>query len=228
VETANAVVRLNLDTNALLGSFGVSKPKKLPQHCEESVEHGTPEYLAEKIRYTLGGIDLDPASSRLANRVIRARRIYTKHSNGLDKPWLGRVYVNPPGGALERKAPLRERHYGGRLYANPASLSRAAIWWAKLVQEFRRGRADEAVFMGFTLEIMRSAQNAAACQPCDYAWCVPRQRIRYDDISGKERVPTTKPPHANMIVLMWRTEETLARFAEAFASVGRCFRGYSL
>ena len=207
----------------------VEPPKaRLVQHSAESVEHGTPEYLATKIRYSLGGIDMDPASSRLANQVIRARRIYTKSSNGLDKPWLGRVYLNPPGGALARNAPSRERHFGKRLYASPAALSRAAIWWAKLVQEFRRGRTDESIFMGFTLEIMRSAQNSSAWQPCDYAWCVPRRRIPYDDISGKVRVPTAKPPHANMIVLLWRYEDTLARFVEAFASEGRCFRGQSL
>jgi hypothetical protein len=203
-------------------------PRPLPQHSAESVEHGTPEFLAEKIRLTLGGIDLDPASSRLANKVIRARRIYTKHSNGLDKPWFGRVYLNPPGGDVRGRGMRRERHFGGGLYCSPTAMSRAAIWWAKLVYEFQRERTDEAMFMGFTLEIQRSAQNATGPQPSEFAYCIPRRRIRYDDISGPERVPTSKPPHANIIVLMSRTDETLRRFVEHFHTVGRCFRGEAL
>lgn len=48
----------------------------------------------------LGGIDLDPASSALANRTVEATTYYTINDDGLDQPWSGRVWLNPPYGRL--------------------------------------------------------------------------------------------------------------------------------
>ena len=44
----------------------------------------------------LGDIDLDPASTDDANRVIKAAQIFTTDDNGLVQPWDGRVWMNPP------------------------------------------------------------------------------------------------------------------------------------
>lgn len=56
----------------------------------------TPEWVIEKVNRVLGGIDLDPATTAKANGVVKAKRIYTKRENGLNQPWAGRVYLNPP------------------------------------------------------------------------------------------------------------------------------------
>jgi hypothetical protein len=48
-------------------------------------------------RNTLGGkFDLDPASCAEANKIIRAKRFFTKAENGLSHPWPGNVWCNPP------------------------------------------------------------------------------------------------------------------------------------
>jgi ParB family chromosome partitioning protein len=54
-----------------------------------------PQYL-EAARRVMGGIDLDPASSDLAQELVQATVYYTKDDDGLTRPWSGRVWMNPP------------------------------------------------------------------------------------------------------------------------------------
>lgn len=56
----------------------------------------TPPEFIEAAREVMGEIDLDPASSEIANRIVRANTFYTKQDDGLEKPWYGRVWMNPP------------------------------------------------------------------------------------------------------------------------------------
>jgi len=49
------------------------------------------------VRRALGGpITLDPASCLAANTVVGAEAFYDKEHSGLERPWYGDVYINPP------------------------------------------------------------------------------------------------------------------------------------
>lgn len=64
----------------------------------ESAKDGKDEWLTPpEIIKALGEFDLDPASP--VNRPWpTAANHYTVHDNGLIKPWVGRVWMNPPYG----------------------------------------------------------------------------------------------------------------------------------
>ena len=73
--------------------------KRLNPHVSANTgeyEWYTPPDIVEAARLTLGTIDLDPATSDEAQKVVQATRYYTQQDDGLSKEWTGRVFLNPP------------------------------------------------------------------------------------------------------------------------------------
>jgi phage N-6-adenine-methyltransferase len=62
----------------------------------DSDEWYTPPDDIELVRQVLGGIDLDVATCEHAQKVVQAKRFFTKAENGQAKRWHGRVFCNPP------------------------------------------------------------------------------------------------------------------------------------
>jgi len=56
----------------------------------------TPKPYIEAARAVMGTIDLDPASSQEANKIVKAEAIHTAEDNGLKQDWAGRLWLNPP------------------------------------------------------------------------------------------------------------------------------------
>ena len=59
-------------------------------------ESYTPDEYIKSARKVLGGIDLDPASNKLAQKVVKAKEYFTDAEDGTKQSWHGRVFLNPP------------------------------------------------------------------------------------------------------------------------------------
>lgn len=57
-------------------------------------ERYTPDWVLDLVVSALGGIDLDPCAD--PQRRVQATQHFTKTDNGLEQPWKGRVFLNPP------------------------------------------------------------------------------------------------------------------------------------
>ena len=73
-----------------------AKNKTHVSHNSGENEWYTPSVYIESARNVLGDINLDPASSELAQSVINADNYYTAENDGLVQKWEGTVWMNPP------------------------------------------------------------------------------------------------------------------------------------
>lgn len=146
-------------------SFTPQAPQTPPPASKPHVSHNsgenewyTPSEYIEAAREVLGTIDLDPASSSIANERVKATSYFTKEDNGLAHEWHGNVWMNPP-------------------YAQPL----ISEFCEKVVEEFDGGRISAAIVLvnnATETRWFRQMTEAAT------AICFPTGRIKYLDSTG--------------------------------------------
>lgn len=128
----------------------------------ESVEWYTPAKYIEAAREVMGGIDLDPASSKQANETVKAKKYFTKEKDGLSQNWKGRLWLNPP-----------YRKEGGPFVE-------------KLIQGYVCGDVESAILL-----VNANSNDASWFWPLwDYTLCFTYGRINFYTIDKKENGPT--------------------------------------
>lgn len=108
----------------------------------------SPDFILDKAREVLGSIDLDPASSRIAQERVKAVNYFTAEDNGLLHEWYGKVWCNPPySAALIKKftAKFLEQYNNGNMpegimLTNSGTDTQWAIPLSKGVQAYTVGR----------------------------------------------------------------------------------------
>lgn len=127
----------------------------------ESPEWYTPAPYVEAARTLMGAIDIDPASNEIANKVVRATTYYTSKTNGLNKRWPGRIWLNPPYG-----------NDGPRFIA-------------RLIEQYQAGITTEAILL------VNANTEAGWFQPLyHYHVCFTNHRIRFYNERGSSHQPT--------------------------------------
>ena len=76
----------------------IQKQKKEPHvaHNAGDNEWYTPKKYIDIATKIMGKIDLDPASTSEANKIVKADLFYTEQENGLKQIWKGKIWMNPP------------------------------------------------------------------------------------------------------------------------------------
>lgn len=120
----------------------------------ESVEWFTPPFYVGLVRAVLEEIDLDPASHLVAQEWIKARN--ARFVEGMDSPWRGRVFCNPPYGKENGK-------------------SSQAVWSAFMAEQYRAGYMTEGVLLVNSTHGYKWYEELWANHPV----CCLRDRIRF-------------------------------------------------
>jgi ParB family chromosome partitioning protein len=121
----------------------------------------TPGWCVKAAVEAMGAIDLDPASSEIAQQTVGAARFFTEDDDGLEHPWHGRVFLNPPYAA-----------------------QKIVLFTEKLVAEHRSGRVTEAILLVNSSSETKWWQTAIGT--CS-ALCFPSRRIPFVDPQNPDR-----------------------------------------
>jgi len=152
----------------------------------------TPPAYIEAAREAMGGIDMDPASSELANTIVQAPVYYTAQTNGLNKKWAGRVWMNPP-----------------------YSKDLVHLFTTKLLEHLVGGDIDAACVL------VNNATDTGWCQPllksCN-AVCFPKGRVKFID---KEGNPSGAPLQGQAVFYFGADPDAFAAAFSGFGAVLR-------
>lgn len=191
----------------------------------------TPREYVNAARRVMGGIDLDPASSAKANRVVQAARYYgrpsskivgainglplvkVKNRGGLIPTWYGRVWMNHPFGTPERACSdnCTKITCQKRGYHIDTDMPGNADWIDKLVISYERGSVDQACCIVF------ASVSEQWFQPLlNYPICFPNGRVNYIDPETDE--PASGATKGSCIAYLGKN---VAGFIEEFSPLGR-------
>ena len=158
-------------------------------------ESYTPAEYIEAARVVLGAIDLDPASSAVAQETVQAAKWYGPDEDGLEQPWLGRVWLNPP-------------------YAYPT----VAEFIARLLQAHGVGEVPAAILLTNNNTDTRwwhgAADRAAAI-------CLTLGRINFYKATGE----ITQPTNGQSFFYFGEDPESFAKIFRKFGLIVAAVRG---
>jgi hypothetical protein len=151
-----------------------------------------PEYI-EAARCVMGTIDVDPASTKEANKTVKAKIFYDVQDDGLSKKWEGNVWMNPP-------------------YSQPLVAQFCDLFAEKYESnEIKQG----CVLINNATETSFAQHLMSLCS----AVCFPAGRIRFLDKDGRPGAPL----QGQMIIYFGNnTSQFIHQFSKFGVCLKRC------
>lgn len=106
----------------------------------------------------MSGIELDVASSKIANEYVEAEAFYTPSDDALNETeWFGNVYLFPPAGTYY----WNERQEKWRMTrgTSPTLTSSHDVWFRRLYREWYKQNIKQAVFFSNCPDMVRYDQR---------------------------------------------------------------------
>lgn len=171
----------------------------VPVVSSKSNEWYTPQVYIEAARAVMGGIDLDPASCAVANEIVQATTYYTKEQDGLQLPFYGRVWCNPPYGKINNRSTID-------------------LWVRKIIREYKSGHVEQAILLTTC-----DSDNGWFQLFWDYLICFSNHNVHFfKPVNGVIRKDSRSTQmFGTVFVYLGPREE---RFIEGFSQFGRIAR----
>lgn len=192
----------------LVTENGAMQSHQLINQTSGKTEYYTPPEIVRAARLTMGGIDLDPASSTAANfTVVGAKTFYSAPQHrvigkigglpllryadrgGLDRAWFGRVWLNHPFGSPQRACTTgcKKVTCVKRGYHVAHDLPGNEDWIGRLVDAYRCGAIEQACCITF------ASTSEAWFRPLkQFPMCLIDGRTNYIDPDGEATTGATK------------------------------------
>ncbi len=172
----------------------------------------TPISILEAAGKVLGHIELDPASDLIANKAVKAERIYTVEQDGFSQDWKAHtVWLNAPG---------RSRSKG--------KLITASEWYRKLHRLWRFNQVEHAIAMVYRagsigslgIDLLTDATICLTCSGVDNPIVNGSGRLSFETVEGDRRIAQTSNTQSSLIFLLSDRVEIQLSFVEHFSQFG--------
>ena len=182
----------------------------------EDAELITSRDLVNAANAVMGGIDLDVASSAVANEYVCAQQYYTPSQDGLNcQPWFGKVYLFPPSGCYFWDA--KNQRWKMTRASSPTLTSSHAVWFRRLYREWIAGEVEQGIYFTNCPDMIRYEQKIF-----DFPVCILRTApILLRRIKDEVKQHKTCTSFAVYLPPVNDSTAAIERFVEIYSEKGR-------
>jgi len=189
--------------------------QNIKSHAEDR-ELITNDDLVAAAHALLEGIDLDVASSKVANKYVEAKEYFTPSDDGLNcQQWFGSVYLFPPSGTYfwEKK----NQRWRMTRSTSPTLASSHAVWFRKLYRVWMAREIKQGLYFTNCPDMIRYEQKLF-----DFPVCILRTPPTLLKNTG-EGVSKHKTCTSFLVYLppMESATEATERFIDIYSEKGR-------
>ena len=180
-----------------------------------------PEVIGTTTAFFDGEIDLDPASSDIANNFVGANKYFKFEDFGLKQSWKAKnLYLFPPRDVLPGSAYPQER----KLFVKSKRFKKSAqrVWLEEAIERYKRNDFEEAIIFLTSAEV---ALLVTQKLNIDFPLCILKEHpdLREDNRSLK---PVNASKNFGFIYYLpssINTYERISTFKDLFSNIGRCY-----